>query len=138
MSQLSHLFTPIKVGNLTLRNRLIMTSTAPGPGYATEFGKPTQRLLAYLEERAEGGTALICTSVSFYPNDPAGGHYTAAYSEEHIPDLRKMAEVVHRHESLIVGQLMTIGPWRKNAAEPEHMYGASERVFHKGLPPAIS
>lgn len=135
MSRLNHLFTPIQVGKLTLRNRLIMTSTAPDLGYATDIGKPTQWLLNYLEERARGGTALICTSLSFFVNDPTIEHYPAAYSEEHIPDLRKMVEVVHRHESLLVGQLMTTGHWRKNADEPTHKWGASEKVFHKGLPP---
>jgi len=135
LHQLKHLFTPIKVGRLTLKNRLIMTSTAPSGDYATASGKPSQWLFNYLEERAKGGAALICTSVSFYPRDPEGEHYPAAYLEEHIADLQKLAEVVHRYDTLLVGQLITIGQWRRNIAEPEHKWGASEMVFHKGLPP---
>ncbi len=135
MNRLRYLFTPIKVGNLTLKNRLIHTSMAPGPGYTQAGGKPGLRLLNYLEERARGGVALICTSVGFYPSDMPGEPHTAAYLEEHIPDLRKMVEVVHRHDALLAGQLLTIGHWRRNSSEPECMWGASERVFHKGLPP---
>jgi 2,4-dienoyl-CoA reductase (NADPH2) len=120
---------------MTLKNRLVHTSMSPGPGYALSGGKPTQRLLNYLEERARGGVALICTSVGFYPSDISGEHFTAAYSEKHIPDLQKLAEVVHRHDALLAGQLLTIGPWRRNDNEPECMWGASEKVFHKGLPP---
>ncbi len=135
MNKLPHLFTPLKVGNLILKNRLIHTSMSPGPGYALSGGKPTQRLFNYLEERARGGVALICTSVGFYPSDISGDHFTAAYSEEHITDLRKLVDVVHRHDALLVGQLLTIGPWKRNENEPECMWGASERSFHKGLPP---
>ena len=94
---MNHLFTPIKVGNLTLKNRLIHTSMAPGPGYALPGGKPSQRLINYLEERAKGGVALLCTSVGFYESDLTSEHYTAAYRDEHIPDLKKVAEAVHKH-----------------------------------------
>lgn len=135
MNKLPHLFTPLKVGNITLKNRLIHTSMSPGPGYALPGGKPTQRLLIYLEERAKGGVALICTSVSFYASDISGMHFTAAYSEEHIPDLRKLVDVVHKHDALLAGQLLTIGPWKRSENDPECMWGASERSFHKGLPP---
>lgn len=112
-----------------------MTSTAPSGDYATASGKPSEWLFHYLEERAKGGAALLCTSVSFYPRDPAGEHYPAAFAEEHIPDLQKLAEVVHRHGALLAGQLITIGQWRRSTEEPEHKWGASEMVFHKGLPP---
>ena len=134
MNQLPHLFTPIKVGNLTLKNRLIQTSMGLGPGYIMA-GKPTKRLTNFLEERARGGTSLICTSVGFYPNDILREHCMAAYSYENIPDLRKVVESVHRHGTFLAGQLLTIGHWRRYPEEPERLWGASEVVFHKGVPP---
>ena len=135
MISLEHLFTPIKVGNLNLKNRLIHTSMAPGPGYSLLGGKPSPRLINYLEERAKGGAALLCTSVGFYNSDTAGEHYVAAYLDEHIPDLRKIAEAVHKYRTLIVGQPVTIATWRRSEDEPERPWGASEKVFHKGMPP---
>jgi 2,4-dienoyl-CoA reductase (NADPH2) len=134
LSRLHHLFTPITVGNLTLKNRLIQTSMGLGPGYILD-GKPTKRLTAFLEERARGGTSLICTSVGFYPNDILRDHCMAAYSYENIPDLCKVVKSVHRHGTLLVGQLLTIGHWKRDPHEPEYLWGASEVVFHKGVLP---
>ncbi len=134
MTQLHHLFKPINVGNLVLKNRLIQTSMGLGPGYIQD-GKPTKRLVHFLEERARGGVSLICTSVGFYPSDVVREHCVAAYSRENIPDLREIVKAVHRRGALIAGQLLTIGHWRRNRGEPEHLWGASELVFHKGVPP---
>jgi 2,4-dienoyl-CoA reductase (NADPH2) len=134
MSQFHHLFTPIKVGNLTLKNRLIQTSMGLGPGYY-QTGRPTKRLINFLEERARGGVSLICTSVSFYPSDVMKEHLAAAYSQENISDLRMIVESVHRYGTLMAGQIVTIRHWRRAPAEPEYSWGASELVFHKGLEP---
>lgn len=134
MSELHHLFTPIKVGNLILKNRLIQTSMGLGPGYILA-GKPTKRLINFLEERAKGGVSLICTSVGFYPSDVHGEHCMAAYAHENIPDLQKVVESVHRYGTLIAGQILTIGQWRRNTKELERSWGASDLVFHKGVLP---
>ena len=49
---MTKLFEPFVLGNLTLKNRIIMA------GMHTEFGRDgylTERELAYYEERAKGG-----------------------------------------------------------------------------------
>ena len=46
-----HLFEPIELGLLRLRNRLMMTTHGPRLSQA--------RYLRYLEERARGGVALV-------------------------------------------------------------------------------
>ena len=51
--------SPLQVNGITLKNRMITTSMSPGAGYVTKDNRPTQRLANYLEERAEGQTALI-------------------------------------------------------------------------------
>ncbi len=58
------LFEPIKIGQMELKNRIVMP--AMGTGYNNEMGFNTERLKAYLEERAKGGVALIiveCTCI---------------------------------------------------------------------------
>ena len=52
MAELTHLFSPITIGTMTLKNRIVLLPTALG---YTEGGRPGPRLTAYLEERARGG-----------------------------------------------------------------------------------
>lgn len=133
MTQFKHLFSPINVANLTLRNRLITTSMSPGLGYTTYEGKPTQRFLNYLEERARGGVALICQSVAFYPRQSIHP-VPHAFKEEHIPHLKQMAEVVHKHGALLVGQALSVHEWRRSEDEPEDHWGPSDIVMLKSMP----
>lgn len=56
------MFSPIKVGKLTIKNRLVM-----GPmgniSMCEETGRPNQRMISYFEERAKGGVGLITTGL---------------------------------------------------------------------------
>ena len=67
---LEHLFSPIKIRNLTVKNRILSTghdTTMPTEGIINE------RLLAYQRARAEGGAGLIVLQVS-------GVHESARYT----------------------------------------------------------
>lgn len=57
-SQFPHLFSPLKLGSTTLRNRMIMGSMHTG---LEEERDGFSRLAAFYEERAAGGVALIVT-----------------------------------------------------------------------------
>ncbi|MBQ7602923.1 MAG: FAD-dependent oxidoreductase [Clostridia bacterium] len=56
------LFSPIKINNITIKNRIVM-----GPmgniNMAEETGRPNQMMISYLAERAKGGTGLITTGL---------------------------------------------------------------------------
>jgi NADH:flavin oxidoreductases, Old Yellow Enzyme family len=107
---------------------------SPGRGYTSDEFKPTQRFLNYLEERAQGGFALICQSVAFYPRQ-SRHPLPNAYSGEHIPHLRAMADVVHKHGGLLAGQALSVHDWRRSPDEPEGHFGPSAIVMRKGMPP---
>ena len=57
-----NLFSPIKVNNLTIKNRIVM-----GPmgniNLAEETGRPNQKMISYFIERAKGGVGLITTGL---------------------------------------------------------------------------
>jgi hypothetical protein len=57
--QFQHLFTPLKVGTMTVPNRISMLGHAAG--YFTLDGLPTERAVDYLLARARGGTGLLIT-----------------------------------------------------------------------------
>ncbi|MEG1294441.1 MAG: hypothetical protein RSD33_09635, partial [Clostridium sp.] len=52
------LFQPIKIGNITIKNRTAMAPMGP-IGYADSFGGFNQRLQDYYVERAKNNVGLI-------------------------------------------------------------------------------
>ena len=52
-----HLFEPIRIGNIRLKNRIIAAPTSPS--MMTTQGHFTPEMIAYLEEKAKGGAAVV-------------------------------------------------------------------------------
>ena len=52
-----HLFEPIRIGNIRLKNRIIAAPTSPS--MMTTQGHFTEDMIAYLEEKAKGGCAVV-------------------------------------------------------------------------------
>jgi 2,4-dienoyl-CoA reductase-like NADH-dependent reductase (Old Yellow Enzyme family) len=68
--ELRHLFSPLRVGTITLRNRIFSSGHAEA---MAEDGKAGPRLRAYHEAKARGGAALTIVggSTSVHPSSPA-------------------------------------------------------------------
>jgi 2,4-dienoyl-CoA reductase-like NADH-dependent reductase (Old Yellow Enzyme family) len=102
-----HLFSPLRVGSVTLKNRIF--STGHDTTMPTDF-VPNDALVAYHKARAEGGAGLIVMQV-------AGVHETARYtshllmatSDDCIPGYRRVAEVCHANGCHVFGQLFHPG-----------------------------
>src|SRR5207302_9630216 len=60
-SSLSNIRAPGRIGSMDLRNRMFVT--AMGVSLAEDDGTAGDRLIAYHEEQARGGAALIITGV---------------------------------------------------------------------------
>lgn len=52
-----HLFEPIRIGNIRLKNRIIAAPTSPS--MITTEGHFTPEMIAYLEEKAKGGASVV-------------------------------------------------------------------------------
>jgi len=102
-----HLFAPLRIRGCTLKNRIMSTghdTTLPVDGTVNEA------LVAYQEARARGGAGLIVLQVS-------GVHETARYTnhvlmatdDAAIPGYRRVAEAVHRWDTVLFGQLFHPG-----------------------------
>ena len=107
MTVFKTLFSPLTLGGVTVRNRIVST------GHDTVMahdGHVTDRLIAYHEARAKGGAGLIIAQV-------AGIHDTARYTSHMlmanddgcIPGYRKLAERVHAHGATLMAQLFHPG-----------------------------
>lgn len=100
-----HLFSPLKIGSLTIRNRVIMS--AMGCGTANSDNTVSERQIAYYTERARGGVGLIITGVTRV-NDATGAmdaNQISVSSDRTIPSIRRLAESVHAQGAAIFLQL---------------------------------
>lgn len=52
-----HLFSPLRIGNVKLKNRIICAPTSPS--MITLDGHMTPEMIAYLEKKAQGGAAVV-------------------------------------------------------------------------------
>lgn len=120
-----YLFKPIKIGNLQLKNRIIMPPMATN--YATEDGFVTDRLKAHLEKRAKGGAALIMPGMTCI-DSPAGKgvpRQLCCDDDKHIPGLSELASAVHKWDAAIALQLNHAG-----------CHAASRYTGHKPVGPS--
>ena len=56
------LFSPMKIGNVEIKNRIVMSPMEMGFGQIN--GNPTDKLMNYYEERAKGGVGLIIPGIT--------------------------------------------------------------------------
>jgi 2,4-dienoyl-CoA reductase-like NADH-dependent reductase (Old Yellow Enzyme family) len=101
---MSILFQPYPIGNLTLKNRFIKSSTAES--MAGPNGEVTPELLDFYEAVAKGGTSCIFLGHSFiHPSGKASSRMTGVHDDRLIPGLRSLADVIHRHDCSVFAQL---------------------------------
>lgn len=103
------LFTPIQIGKITLKNRFAMAPMGP-LGLGDSEGGWNQRGIDYYTRRAQGGTGLIITGVTFsdcevetqsMPNCP-----NSTYNPVHfVRTSREMTERVHAYGAKIFLQM---------------------------------
>ena len=103
-----HLFTPVKIGNCEIPNRIAVTAMVCS--MCTEEGDATERYLKYHEAKAKGGYGLIITE-DYRVNAHAGGYkYVAGiYKESQIEGHRKVTEAVHKYGTKIFCQIYHAG-----------------------------
>ena len=109
------LFSPGKIGSVTIKNRLVMTPM--GIGLANLDGSPSEDMIAYYEERAKGGAGLILPEITRV-NDVHGVGLLRQLSvtkDRHIEPLSRLAEAVHKYGTKIFIQLHHPGRETPNA-----------------------
>ncbi len=102
-----HLFEPIKIKNISIRNRIVSMP------HSTRFGAEglvTERMVAYQRERAKGGVGLIVTEAqSVHPSSQPRLGMIHNWNDRVIPGLKRLADGVHEHSTKIFGQLIHQG-----------------------------
>lgn len=99
------LFSPSKIGNVELKNRVVMAPMCMGFGQFD--GCATDKMMDYYEERAKGGVGLIFTEITRV-NDITGASSFGQLGISHdyqIESLKTMAERIHKHGTKIMVEL---------------------------------
>ena len=97
------LFTPLKVGNITVQNRIVFSAHLTN--YAEDY-MPTDRHAYYYRERARGGVGLIITEEhSVHPTDHPYEKLIHAFNPAVIPAYRRITEMVHAEGVPILAQI---------------------------------
>lgn len=122
---MSTLNSPIKIGNLELKNRLVMPPMATAK--ATEQGKVTESICDYYNEKSLGGyLGLIITEHSYVSLEgKAGRGQISMAEEEDIEGLKKLTEVIHKNKTKVFAQLSHAGGAAKSEITGKTVYGAS-------------
>jgi len=118
---LEALFSPLRVGPVELRNRIV--STAHQTTLVHE-SLPTEDFVAYHEARARGGAGLIVLeATAVHPSGLLTAHTLGGYLEEIVPPLARVAEAVQGHGTRLFVQLF---------------HGGREQISAPPRPPALA
>ena len=101
-----YLFSPIKINNMTLKNRIVMT--AMHLAY-TPKGEVTDRLIDFYAMRARGGVGLVI--VGGCPVDEYGGMSSmiSIHDDRYIPGLERLTHAVKNGGAKVAAQLYQAG-----------------------------
>jgi 2,4-dienoyl-CoA reductase-like NADH-dependent reductase (Old Yellow Enzyme family) len=119
MTTESKLFTPIWIGQLELRNRLVRSATAER--LATEpMGRATPALAALYRELARGGVGLVITGHAYVaPQGKAHPEMLSAHCQQMVSGLETLADAVHTEGGRIALQINHAGRQADPATLPE-------------------
>ncbi|WP_024336389.1 FAD-dependent oxidoreductase [Desulfotignum balticum] len=103
---LSHLFSPIRIGNLTVKNRLMMSAMSINFG-VDDNCHVTDQLMAYFVERARGGAGMMLVGGgSVHPGGQELPDLPQMYEDGCIPALKRMVDQVRPFGTRFGVQLM--------------------------------
>lgn len=98
-----HLFSPLRLGPLTLRNRIVFSAHLTN--YAQD-GLPSEQHAEYYAARAAGGAGLIITEEhSTHLTDWPYEKLIHGFQPAVIPGYRRITEAVHAHGTPILAQI---------------------------------
>lgn len=106
MAQFPRLFSPLNLGGVTVKNRIVST------GHHTHLaaGRINARLVAYHEARAAGGAGLIIAEVAAVHDSAVfSGQLLRATDGQCVAGYRALSRACHRHGALVFGQLFHPG-----------------------------
>ncbi len=108
MSYYPLLFSPIKIGKLTLKNRIAVAPMGSEPN--TSGFLSDQNLAAY-ELRAKGGAAVVTRGETLigHKTDSAHGNLCNLRDERFMPSHLQLTDIIHQHNALANIEILHCG-----------------------------
>src|SRR5262245_30111039 len=92
------LFTPIALGGLVARNRVVVS---PMCQYSSQDGGPTDYHLVHLGQFAMGGAGIVfCEETSVEERGRKSHHCAGIYRDAHIPGYRRINDFLRSHGAI--------------------------------------
>ncbi|UCD83279.1 MAG: FAD-dependent oxidoreductase, partial [Deltaproteobacteria bacterium] len=105
----NYLFTPIKLGPVEIKNRIVMSNHETGFGFFAR-NLPPEKYIEYVKARAQGGCGLIIIGVCvIHPSCAFFGTEEMLLPEELVPRLRQLVDAAHSYGTKIFVQLVHLG-----------------------------
>lgn len=105
--QFRYLFSPLKIGNVTVQNRIVC------PAHGTLMAEnhlPGERLAYYHAEKAKGGVGLIITEITaVHPTSQPMGNVLTGYDKRLAEKGKIVSQMVHEYGTKIFGQIWHCG-----------------------------
>jgi 2,4-dienoyl-CoA reductase-like NADH-dependent reductase (Old Yellow Enzyme family) len=113
------LFRPFELGDMTLKNRIVMAPMTRN--FSPNDNIPGDNVVEYYRRRAEGGVGLIVTEGTCVGHIGASGYPGVPYfyGEERLVGWKKVVNAVHEVGGKIAPQLWHVGAVRKTGTMPE-------------------
>ncbi len=103
MQQFKYLFTPVRIGAMEIRNRIVMLPLTTG--FCENDETVGNRFINFYAERAKGGVGLII--VPFSPVSAGSPMEPGLYDDRFIPGIRRLTDAIHTHGAKVAAQLIT-------------------------------
>ncbi|MGY3041542.1 dimethylamine/trimethylamine dehydrogenase [Rhodanobacter sp. TND4EL1] len=125
------LFTPLKIGPVTAKNRFFQVPHCNGMGHAMPLAHAAMR-----EMKAEGGWAVVSTEeCEIHPSGDLTPYVEARlWDDRDIPALALMCDKVHAHGALAALELTHNGPTASNLYSREVLIAPSHQPSKYGYP----
>ncbi len=122
------LFTPFKIGNCEIKNRIVMS--AMGTLMSNRDGSFSEDEIAYFEERAKGGTGMIIVGQGYLTADLGQGVLGHYWDHHHIvPSARALTNRCHAHGCKVFTQLSCGTGRNANEIHGKPPYSSSENTW---------
>jgi dimethylamine/trimethylamine dehydrogenase len=125
------LFTPVRIGPVTAKNRFYQVPHCNGMGHAMPLAHAAMR-----EVKAEGGWAVVSTEeCEIHPSGDLTPYVEARlWDDRDIPALALMCDKVHAHGALAAVELVHGGPTASNLYSREVLLAPSAQPSKYGYP----
>ena len=102
-SRFPQLFTPIQLGPLTSKNRVMRVATTSN---LAQQGRVGDRMLAFYRTVAEGGAGVIVSEATrLHPLEGVVPHALPLFDPGVVPSLRRISDAIHEQGALFIVQL---------------------------------